>query len=161
MNILSAGSRTGETVPIFPLSTVLFPGSRLPLRIFEQRYMDMAKACLKHDSPFGVCLIREGAEVGTPAVPEAVGCLARLAEWDMDTVGILKVTAEGLADNRGSPVRRHQRSLPSTVGVSCPGQRSHLVAPTRPPRSSGVDRRPARTRRRGGRYTNRSDHSRR
>lgn len=96
MNILSAGSRAGETVPIFPLSTVLFPGSRLPLRIFEQRYMDMAKACLKHDSPFGVCLIREGAEVGTPAVPEAVGCLARLAEWDMDTVGILKVTAEGL-----------------------------------------------------------------
>jgi Lon protease-like protein len=96
MNLLSAGAKPVETVPVFPLATVLYPGMRLPLRIFEQRYMDMAKACLKSDSPFGVCLIREGAEVGAPAVPEPVGCLARLGEWDMETLGILKVTAEGL-----------------------------------------------------------------
>ena len=96
MNLLSAGPAPAETVPIFPLATVLYPGMRLPLRIFEPRYMEMAKACLKHDSAFGVCLIREGEEVGTPAVPEAVGCLARIAEWDMETVGILKVKAEGL-----------------------------------------------------------------
>ena len=96
MNLLSAGPAPAETVPIFPLATVLYPGMRLPLRIFEPRYMEMAKACLKHDSPFGVCLIREGEEVGTPAVPETVGCLARIAEWDMETVGILKVKAEGL-----------------------------------------------------------------
>ena len=96
MNILSAGPAARETVPIFPLSTVLYPGMRLPLRIFEQRYMDMAKACLKHDASFGVCLIREGAEVGTPAVPEAVGCLASIGDWDMETVGILKVKVEGL-----------------------------------------------------------------
>ena len=96
MNILAAGPPPRETVPIFPLSTVLYPGMRLPLRIFEQRYMDMAKACLKHDASFGVCLIREGTEVGSPAVPETVGCLARIADWDMETVGILKVTADGL-----------------------------------------------------------------
>jgi hypothetical protein len=96
MNILSAGPKPRETIPIFPLGTVLYPGMRLPLQVFEQRYMDMAKACLKHDSPFGVCLIREGQEVGTPAVPEAVGCLARIADWDMDTPGILKVTVLGL-----------------------------------------------------------------
>jgi uncharacterized protein len=96
MNLLAAGTKPVETVPIFPLATVLYPGMRLPLRIFEQRYMEMAKACLKHESAFGVCLIREGAEVGTPAVPETVGCLARIAEWDMENVGILKVVAEGL-----------------------------------------------------------------
>ena len=96
MNLLSAGPAPAETVPIFPLATVLYPGMRLPLRIFEPRYMEMAKACLKHDSAFGVCLIREGEEVGTPAVPETVGCLARIAEWDMETVGILKVKAQGL-----------------------------------------------------------------
>ena len=62
------GRRT--TVPIFPLGTVLFPGGVLPLRIFEVRYVEMAKACLKEGTPFGVCLIREGTEVGTPAVPE-------------------------------------------------------------------------------------------
>lgn len=95
MNLLAAGPGAGETVPLFPLGTVLFPGMRLPLRIFEPRYMDMAKACLKHEAAFGVCLIREGEEVGAPAVPEPVGCLARIREWDMEQLGILKVRAEG------------------------------------------------------------------
>jgi Lon protease-like protein len=89
-----AGRR--ESVPLFPLHSVLFPGSLLPLRIFEARYMDMAKACLKTGDPFGVCLIVEGEEVGTPAVPSAVGCLARIAECDMEELGILKVRAQGL-----------------------------------------------------------------
>jgi len=96
MNLLAAGPPPGETVPLFPLGTVLFPGMRLPLKVFEPRYMDMAKACLKHDAAFGVCLIREGAEVGVPAVPEPVGCLAKIREWDMEQLGILKVRAEGL-----------------------------------------------------------------
>ena len=82
-------------LPLFPLQTVLFPGGRLPLRIFEQRYMEMASACLRHGSSFGVCLIREGAEVGAPAVPEPVGCLARIAEWDMEQLGVLRVTVLG------------------------------------------------------------------
>lgn len=62
---------------------MLFPGGRLPLRIFEQRYMEMAKACIRDGSPFGVCLIREGREVGAPATPVEVGCLARIGHWDM------------------------------------------------------------------------------
>ena len=95
LNLLGAG-RKPRSVPIFPLSTVLYPGSLLPLRIFEVRYMDMAKDCMKRGSPFGVCLIKEGVEVGAPAVPEPVGCLARIAGADMDEPGILKVMAEGL-----------------------------------------------------------------
>ena len=94
MNLFSAG-KTRETIPIFPLGTVLFPGSLLPLRIFETRYMDMAKACLKNASPFGVCLIHEGQEVGTPAVPESVGCVAHIHDCDMEELGILKVRAAG------------------------------------------------------------------
>jgi uncharacterized protein len=82
-------------VPLFPLNTVLFPGGRLPLRVFEQRYMDMAKACLRDASPFGVCLIREGREVGAPATPVAVGCLARIGTWDMPQLGMLHITARG------------------------------------------------------------------
>jgi len=74
---------------------VLFPGGRLPLRIFEQRYMEMAKACLRERSPFGVCLIREGAEVGAPATPMDIGCLARIADWDMEQLGVLQVLARG------------------------------------------------------------------
>ena len=95
MNLFPAAGRR-ERVPLFPLQAVLFPGSLLPLRIFETRYMDMAKACLKTGNPFGVCLIREGEEVGAPAVPEPVGCLARIADCDMEELGILKVRAEGL-----------------------------------------------------------------
>lgn len=94
-NIFSAG-RKRETLPIFPLGTVLFPGAILPVRIFEVRYMDMAKACLREGTPFGVCLIREGSEVGAPAVPEPVGCTARIAECDVEELGILKVKAEGI-----------------------------------------------------------------
>jgi hypothetical protein len=94
LNLFAAG-RQRETVPIFPLGTVLFPGALLPLRIFEVRYMDMAKRCLKEKSPFGVCLIREGQEVGGPAVPEPVGCFASIAECDVEEVGILKVIARG------------------------------------------------------------------
>jgi Lon protease-like protein len=74
---------------------VLFPGGRLPLRIFEQRYMEMAKRCLKDQSPFGVCLIRDGAEVGAPATPNQVGTLARIASWDMPQLGVLHVSARG------------------------------------------------------------------
>jgi hypothetical protein len=84
-----------EALPLFPLQTVLFPGGRLPLRIFEQRYMDMAKACLRDGTPFGVCAIREGAEVGAPALPADVGCLARIAQWDMPQLGLLEVVAIG------------------------------------------------------------------
>jgi hypothetical protein len=82
-------------LPLFPLQTVLFPGGRLPLRIFEQRYLGMAKACLRDGTAFGVCLIREGGEVGEPALPEDIGCTARLVEWDMPQLGLLQVVARG------------------------------------------------------------------
>ena len=83
-------------IPIFPLNTVLFPAGRLPLRVFEQRYMDMAKTCLRDDQPFGVCLIKEGQEVGGPALPEQVGCLAKVTHWDMPQLGILSLDALGM-----------------------------------------------------------------
>jgi Lon protease-like protein len=73
---------------------VLFPGGRLPLRLFEQRYLEMAKVCLKDNAPFGVCLIEQGKEVGEPALPMKVGCLARIAEWDMPQLGVLQVEAD-------------------------------------------------------------------
>jgi uncharacterized protein len=78
---------------------VLFPGGRLPLRVFEQRYLEMAKHCLKESAAFGVCAIREGAEVlsgaGGPAVPAEIGCTARIAEWDMPQLGLLEIVAHG------------------------------------------------------------------
>lgn len=82
-------------VPIFPLSTVLFPGGVLPLRIFEARYMDMVRDCMKQDAPFGVCLITRGGEVGEAAEHEPIGCLAHIRGWDMEQVGVLQLRTVG------------------------------------------------------------------
>ena len=67
-------------LPLFPLGLVLFPAGRLPLRIFEPRYVAMTRACLRDSTPFGVVLIRAGYEVGRPAIPYEVGCTARIVE---------------------------------------------------------------------------------
>jgi len=86
-------------LPLFPLHTVLYPGGQLPLRIFEQRYVEMAKACLRDGSAFGVCLIRQGDEVAHPGSGPAefasVGTLATIGPWDMPQLGILQVTSTG------------------------------------------------------------------
>jgi len=82
-------------LPIFPLGAVLYPGGVLALRIFEDRYMQMAKASLKLSTPFGIALIRDGTEVGAPAIPEAVGTLATIDDWDMPQLGILQVRVLG------------------------------------------------------------------
>jgi Lon protease-like protein len=81
-------------VPIFPLGTVLFPGGPLPLRIFEPRYLDMISDCLKNDRPFGVVLIRDGAETG-PSTTYDVGTLAKITDWYQGSDGLLGVTAVG------------------------------------------------------------------
>jgi Lon protease-like protein len=82
-------------LPIFPLNTVLFPGGRLPLRIFEARYVDMTKACIRDNSVFGVCLIREGLEVGRPAAPCEIGCTARIVQWEVPHAGLFSLVTEG------------------------------------------------------------------
>jgi Lon protease-like protein len=84
-----------KNIFLFPLGTVLFPGGLLPLKIFEQRYLEMTKVCLRDSLPFGVCLIREGREVGTAAVPEAVGCLATIEQWEMPNASMFHLLARG------------------------------------------------------------------
>ena len=97
------------TVPIFPLNTVLYPGSLLPLRIFEQRYLEMTRDCLRDSTPFGVCRIKEGVEVGKPALPEALGCTAVIAEWEMPHLGVFHLKARGQQRFR----IRHQTTQPN------------------------------------------------
>lgn len=96
---ISAIDKKGAELPptyIFPLNTVLFPGGTLPLKIFEQRYIELTKICISEERPFGVCLIKEGRETGTPAVPQEIGCLARIAHWDMPQFGVFHLQVEGL-----------------------------------------------------------------
>lgn len=83
------------TIPLFPLHTVLFPGGALALRVFEARYLDMITECMKHDCGFGVCLIREGDEVGQAATPYEVGTLVRISYFDRRADGLLGITVNG------------------------------------------------------------------
>jgi Lon protease-like protein len=86
-------------IPLFPLQSVLFPGGRLPMKIFERRYMDMVTVCLKESTAFGICLIARGEEVARAgqksAEPHAVGTLAQIADWDMPQLGVLNIIAQG------------------------------------------------------------------
>ncbi|PXV59253.1 hypothetical protein SAMN04487785_106174 [Dyella jiangningensis] len=82
-------------LPLFPLGTVLYPGGQLSLRIFERRYLDMIRECARTGSSFGVCLILEGQEAGAPALPAAVGTLARIVDFHNREDGLLGILAEG------------------------------------------------------------------
>jgi len=81
-------------LPLFPLNAVVFPGGRRPLRIFEQRYLDMVKQAIADDTPFGICAIREGTETGAPAVPYTVGTRVHVTDWDMPQAGILHIDTQ-------------------------------------------------------------------
>jgi len=82
-------------IPLFPLSTVVFPGGPLPLRIFETRYIDLVRRCMRDGSGFGVVLLREGAEVGVPAVTYDVGTYARIVDFSQQPDGLLGIRATG------------------------------------------------------------------
>lgn len=104
-------------IPIFPLKTVLFPGSKLPMKIFEQRYLDMTANCMKNETPFGICLIESGEEAGAPATPHTVGTLAHISHWDMEQLGILTITAQGGERFHIKDTRLNGTLLEATVTV--------------------------------------------
>lgn len=86
-------------IPLFPLSAVLFPHGRMPLQIFEQRYLDLVRDCMRRGSGFGVAWIRRGSEVAREGrtVHELadLGTLARIVDWDQLPNGLLGITIEG------------------------------------------------------------------
>lgn len=90
----------GGEVPLFPLGTVLFPGGLLPLQIFETRYLDMIRRCMRDGAPFGVVLIQTGRESRRSAADEApriagIGTLARIIDFTQLDNGLLGITARG------------------------------------------------------------------
>ena len=83
-----------QGVPIFPLRTILFPGSKLPLRIFEPRYLDMVSYCMRSNIEFGIVLSRK---VPQPGMLEtyATGTLATIIDWNQGDDGLLGITTLG------------------------------------------------------------------
>jgi uncharacterized protein len=97
--------------------------------------MDMAKACLRDGSPFGVCLILEGGEVGAPATPSEVGTVAKISSWDMPQLGLLQITAHGerrfrILERRVQPdglARARVEPLPEDQDAAIPESLSRCV----------------------------------
>jgi len=83
-----------ETIPLFPLNLVLFPGARLPLRIFESRYIDMVRDCMRSDSGFGVVWRLDGDEESAGGHTR-VGTEARIADFSMLEDGLLGIECRG------------------------------------------------------------------
>lgn len=87
-------------IPLFPLGTVLLPHGRLPLQIFERRYIDMVAKCMREQTGFGVVWLRQGSEVDEEGASSALqigdyGTLAHIVDWDQLPNGLLGITIEG------------------------------------------------------------------
>ena len=121
-------------LPLFPLSTVLFPGGPLRLRIFEPRYLDMVRRCLKESRAFGVVLILEGAEAGEAVTVASGGTSARVVDFDTLPDGLLGIDC--LGEQRFRVLRRWQQDdglnlaevdyLPGDVPCALPAELAHL-----------------------------------
>lgn len=87
------------TIPLFPLSGVLMPHGKVPLQIYEQRYLDLVRSSLKTEEPFGIVWIRRGEEVADKGRASAElgdwGTLARIVDWDQLPNGLLGITVQG------------------------------------------------------------------
>ena len=84
-------------VPVFPLNSVVLPGGRIPLQLFEPRYIDMLTRCLKSDEGFVITLLRDGAEAGRVASFYETGTYVRIIDFQQLENGLLGITVEGEA----------------------------------------------------------------
>jgi uncharacterized protein len=85
------------TVSLFPLKSVLFPGTVLQLKVFEARYLDLASQCLREKTPFGVVCLASGKEAGRGNVRfESQGVLAHIDTVDAEGANLLKLRCLGI-----------------------------------------------------------------
>lgn len=82
-------------IPLFPLHTVLVPDGRLPLRIFEPRYLDMVRDCSRDGSGFGVCLLLPEPGGGQHHHHARIGTLATIVDFYQLDDGLLGITTRG------------------------------------------------------------------
>ncbi len=82
-------------VSLFPLNSIVLPRGRIPLQLFETRYIDMLTRCLKEDRGFVVVLLREGLETGAMAAFYDIGTYVRIIDFQQLDNGLLGITVEG------------------------------------------------------------------
>jgi Lon protease-like protein len=129
-----------DTLPLFPLGTVLFPGLLLPLHIFEDRYKELVRDLLDGPEPrrFGVIAIKKGRETGVEGVSSLyeVGCTATLRETEGNDDGGYEVVAVGTQRFRLDALDESRAYLQGEVEFlaedegdsAAAGRAAHLVA---------------------------------
>lgn len=129
-----------DEIALFPLHAVLLPGGRIPLQIFEPRYLDLVSRCMKGQSRFGIVRILQGHEVvqsrgeSPPAIAE-IGTAAEIVDWDALPGGRLRITVEGSRRFRVGPCHAQADRLlgadvewlPDAVAPAPGPQHAHLL----------------------------------
>ena len=83
-------------LPLFPLNVVVFPEGILPLRIFETRYLDMVKSCLRDNTDFGVVAVVQHEKLDDSKLPFAnVGTNFSIESADVSEVGMINICCRG------------------------------------------------------------------
>ena len=109
------------SLPLFPLNTVLFPGMQLKLHIFEPRYKAMINHCIERNEPFGVVLIRQGAETRSQdTVPYDVGCTADISKVQRLPLGRMNIVTTGRRRFRINQLDRSRSVLVADVDFFLP-----------------------------------------
>ncbi|MDH5425971.1 MAG: LON peptidase substrate-binding domain-containing protein [Gammaproteobacteria bacterium] len=121
--------------PIFPLNMTLFPGGRLPLQIFETRYIDMLKDCFRNNTGFVIVSIKDGHEVGLRPETYTIGTYAEIIDWSTLPSGLLGITVEGrervklteITEAEDKLLTAQTEFIDAEVAVPVPAAYLHLV----------------------------------
>ncbi len=131
--------QTLTELPLFPLSTVLFPGALLPLQLFELRYLQMIGECERQGRGFGVVTLTQGQEVHRPgetAQFEPIGTRVQIERIERPQPGLVRVWCRGVEKFRiGATQLRSDglwlgrvQALPPEPAVQVPEDLQHLAA---------------------------------
>jgi Lon protease-like protein len=88
-------NNTKILLDLFPLNSVVFPHQKLSLRIFEPRYLKLMETCHGEARPFGICLIRDGKDVGAPAIPFKIGTSVVIKEFTDVSDNLFYIVVKG------------------------------------------------------------------
>lgn len=122
--------------PMFPLGSVVFPGTGLPLHVFEPRYRQLVQDCLAGDRRFGVVLIERGSEVGGGDLRTDVGTLAEIVQaqqfddgrWGVGAIGVGRIRVVRWLPDDPYPLAEIEE-LPDEDDLEAPAEALERVLP--------------------------------
>ena len=132
---MQADSDYSSILSLFPLQTVLFPGNKLPLRIFEPRYVDLVGRCMREQQTFGIVGIKSGQEAGPLPEIYSIGTEVSIIDFDQGNDGLLNIVVQGQNRFTINSTRTRDDNLLTAVVTPLP----ELESPDSPPEWPQLD----------------------